>query len=564
MNLTFKTKLRRNLAGLAAALLAASVVSACAQIPSSGPVKEGPEITEGIAGEFLYYSPSGPTDGDSQEEIIRGFINAGTAPQNDYSTAREYLASDLKGSWNPSESTLVQRGAMNFTSAGLNGMQVATGVQAEVRDQGQYQAKPEGYQRYLDFVLVRENGQWRISEAPNLTMVISPVFDVIFEPYSLYFFDRQNKYLVPDVRWFPSRASTTTLITKALLEGPAEWLSDGVVSAIPSGTNLAIDSVSIAGGVAQVDLTARALVADSPQQRRMRSQILATLTQVPGVSDILISIERAPQDIPIEPLPQQNQGVQFPIGIINNSLRQVSGNQALIRNSTYPLSKVAAKDFALDSSQTRLALRDEEGVWVTSLNSIGQPVELIDNRAGLLTPAFDAQGYLWLTTASSTSSLVAYGDAGDARQIDAGWLQGMKRKAISVSSDGSRLAVLEQRTSGNRVWVAVIVRDAKGQPERLGSPIEVTPAGAPAISITWDDPSSLAVLTQGLATQVPKIVRIGGLVRELPSVGDGVKILASPSDASIYILTSAGELLQNRNASWSLIKGGISAAHFAG
>lgn len=547
-----------------AGALAIFLATGCAQIPSSGEVKRGPQIESGLAGEFLYYSPIGPAQGDSQEEVIRGFINAGTAPQNDYSTAREYLASNLKSSWNPSEATLVQRGVMALESLGGGEIQATTGVQAQVGNQGELQLQPEQFEQTLNFKVVRENGQWRISEAPNLTVVIAPVFDVIFEPYSLYFFDRQQEFLVPDVRWFPSRASTTTLITKAILEGPSQWLREGVVSAIPSGTNLAIDSVAIDNAIAQVDLTARALVAEPAQARRMRAQLRATLLQVPGVNDVAISIERSPQDIATITTVQPQQNSQYPIGLINNKLRQVAGNQTVLRNSSYALSKMTAKDFAISSDGSQVALRDDQGVWVGDLDSIGRPIELIDNRASLLTPAFDEQGYLWLTSANSTSTLVAYQDSGKARQIDAYWLRGMKRKAFALSQDGSRIVVLEQRASGNRLWAAVVVRDGQGQPLRLGDPIELTPDGGEVISVSWDDESSLAVLTEGTILQQPKVIRIGGLTRDLPTVKNGVKILANTSDGSFYILTDQNELLQYRSGSWSSIETEVTAVHFGG
>ena len=562
--LTQFSAIARNVFVALATLLAVGLLASCAQIPSSGGVRQGPEISDGIAGEFPYYSPSGPSDGDSQEEVIRGFLAAGTAPQNDYSTAREYLASTLKGSWSPSETTLVQRGALTLTPVDQFEVRVTTGVQAEVTNQGQFQAKADDYVRDLDFGLVRQDGEWRISAAPNLTVVIAPVFAVIFEQYSLYFFDRQLEYLVPDLRWFPSRASTTTLITSALLDGPSEWLREGVASAIPSGTNLAIDSVAIDAGVAQIDLTARALVAGVTQAQKMRAQLLATLTQVSGVSDVSVSIERTPQDIAVVSVSKPAQNNAYPIALIENTLRQVTGNQAILRNSSYPLSKISAKDFAVDSQQTKLALRDDQGVWVSGLDSIGQSIELIDNRPALLTPSFDAQGYLWLTSASSTSSLVAFGDSGEARQIEAGWLQGMKRKTLAISPDGSRVSVLEQRASGNRLWVSVIVRNLQGQPQRLGSPIEISVGGGSAISVAWSDDASLAVLAQTELAQVPKVIRIGGLVRDLSPVSNGVKILANAADSTIYILNSSGELLQNRGTSWVSISSEITAAHFSG
>ena len=78
-----------------AVALAALILAGCAQLPRSGEAKVGPEIKGDIASDYLYYSPSGPSAGESQQEVLNGFINAGTGPQNDYEAARQYLTQDL-------------------------------------------------------------------------------------------------------------------------------------------------------------------------------------------------------------------------------------------------------------------------------------------------------------------------------------------------------------------------------------------------------------------------------------------------------------------------------------
>ena len=86
---------------------AALILTGCAKLPTSSEVKVGSDIQGGLTTDYLYYSPSGPSDGASQQEIINGFLNAATGPQNDYQVAREFLAGDLAAKWSPSKERLV-------------------------------------------------------------------------------------------------------------------------------------------------------------------------------------------------------------------------------------------------------------------------------------------------------------------------------------------------------------------------------------------------------------------------------------------------------------------------
>jgi hypothetical protein len=73
-----------------AVLLLASLTG-CATLPVSGPVRIGPDLAPPSDSNSFYYSPATPVDGASETEILSGFLAAGTAPQNDYAIAREYL-----------------------------------------------------------------------------------------------------------------------------------------------------------------------------------------------------------------------------------------------------------------------------------------------------------------------------------------------------------------------------------------------------------------------------------------------------------------------------------------
>ena len=86
-----------------AATMAVLAIAGCAQLPRSGEIKVGPEIQGDMSSDYLYYSPSGPAAGETQQDILNGFINAGTGPQNDYEAAREYLTQNISYTFGEAE-----------------------------------------------------------------------------------------------------------------------------------------------------------------------------------------------------------------------------------------------------------------------------------------------------------------------------------------------------------------------------------------------------------------------------------------------------------------------------
>ena len=61
----------------------AALLTGCAQLPRSGAIGVGPDVQVEATDDYLYYSPSLPSPGDSQQQIVTGFLSAGNGPQND-------------------------------------------------------------------------------------------------------------------------------------------------------------------------------------------------------------------------------------------------------------------------------------------------------------------------------------------------------------------------------------------------------------------------------------------------------------------------------------------------
>jgi hypothetical protein len=550
---------------LIAVTLTALAIAGCAQLPRSSEVKAGPEIQGDIANDYLYYSPSGPVQGETQQEILSGFLNAGTGPQNDYEAAREYLTQGFKTKWNPNAEVLIQQGNPTISFNANQQASVNVQVQAIVDGDGHYLVQDAGATRMLQFEMVREAGEWRIAKAPNLTVLIRPVFDVIFRSYSIYFFDSERTHLVPDLRWFPSRASTATRMMNAMLKGPSDWLKAAVNSAIPAGTALSLTSVTVAEGIASVDLTAKALTAKDAARRQMKAQIRATLTQLPNVYSVAISVERGPQeivDIPeLVPTVPSNQAVVLSNGelqVINgDSLTPIGGTADLI-------ARTSATDFAIKEDGDWVALKSPSGVYRSHIGLFGTTPALTDSRAGQLTPRFDDRDYLWTMTKKAGEAVQITSPGGARQFLSLGWLDSFPRRQFALSAEGSRIALLVGSGQNVRTYVASIVRDKDGLPVSFGAPLEVVGSNATPVSVSWSDENTIAVLhSLGDGTDSATLHTIGGTVRDLGLIIDGRFLEARANASSIYALDANRVLYGYRNITWTRMFNDVQAFHFA-
>lgn len=548
-----------------AAAVTALAIAGCAQLPRSSEVKAGPEIKGDIANDYLYYSPSGPVKGETQQEILSGFLNAGTGPQNDYEAARQYLTQDFKTKWNPNAEVLIQQGSPTVSFNASQQASVTVQVQASVDGDGHYVVEEAGATRLLQFEMVREAGEWRIAQAPNLTLLIRPVFDVIFRSYSIYFFDSQRTHLVPDLRWFPSRASTATRMMNAMLKGPSDWLEPAVNSAIPAGTALSLTSVTVADGIASVDLTAKALTAKDVARRQMKAQIRATLTQLPNVYSVAISVERGPQeivDIPeLVPTVASNQAVvlsQGELQVINgDDLTPIGGTADLIF-------RTGATDFAITESGDWVALKGAGGVYRSRVGLFGTAPTLVDSRVGQLTPMFDDRNYLWSMTRKAGEAVQITAPGGSRSFLSLGWLDSFPRRQFALSAEGSRIALLVGSGQNVRTFVASIIRDGEGLPVAFGAPLEVVGANSAPVSVSWSDENTIGVLhSLGDGTVAATLHTIGGTTRELGLIAGGRLLEARANASSIFTLDANRVLYGYRNITWTRMFEGIQAMHFA-
>ena len=535
-------------------------LTGCASLPMAGPVRIGPDLVAAGDGDSFYYSPSAPVDGASQAEIISGFLAAGTGPQNDYAIAREFLSSNIRSIWNPNQEVLIQRSSPKINVSDKNTATVQIDVSARVDADGKYEATAFGTDRVLEFELVQEDSQWRLSKVPDATVLIRPVFDVVFSGYALYFADRQMRYLVPELRWFPTTAATGTRLANALLRGASDWLKPAVYSGIPSGTKLSIDAVTVEDGTARVDLSARALVASRTDRSLIKAQLSATLSQLPNVSEVAISIERSAQDI---------TDTEANLRVLEPRNLAVLGQEGLeVIAAQEPEFFQSGKDFfeltqvtkiAISRAAGSIAALTGSGVIRTEANQPGEQVELVDGRANIAAIDFDPQQYLWSLSRATGGQVIATYTDSSRSIVRAPWLEGESVLDFDLSPEGTRAAFLVQSAQGTRVLVSAVVRDQSGVPVELSKPLEISREVSSPVSITWLDQISVAIVSAAGDSPSALVATVGGTSRSISLLPGTKQILAVGTNAQPHLLTEEGRLFSLRGSSWAPLRDGVRA-----
>ncbi len=161
--------MRARLRTLVATTLAALTVvalTACAAIPTGGGVRTGQSVKdEAISGFEL--RPDRPVAGADQTAILRGFVAAGTGAQDDYGTAREFLAKGFAEKWNPRRGVTVLQGSGAIERVADRELTYTLTASATVDADGEYTQAVRPTTSTLTFQFVREDGEWRIAYAPD-------------------------------------------------------------------------------------------------------------------------------------------------------------------------------------------------------------------------------------------------------------------------------------------------------------------------------------------------------------------------------------------------------------
>lgn len=544
--------------GSIAALASVLVLAGCVGIPTSGGVVTGGIIDEQVDPDVVVL-PDAPRPGSSQEEILEDFLLALRGPQSSYAIARQYLADSFAEVWNPDESAIIRTG-IPVTSPGVApDTLLYTITSTAIVDSAGIYSEPPPAQQTFQYTFVQENGEWRISDAPNGIILSQSSFDVVFTQQALYFFDPSYQYLVPDVRWFPARATVTTRIVRELLAGPAPWLQPGaVVSAFPVATT--VEGAQIASGTAVVDLSVEALTAPPTDRDRMRQQLAASL----DVGSVAITVGGSLMELP----PAGAGAIRNPsvepavlVGAEGAFGFETTAGIAEVAGISEQVVASGATAATLSNDKQVAALLTPAGVQVAR-SSVEGPL-VVDSRPGLVAPSLDPFRFVWSVPADDPTALRVFETDGTQHIVASGLPSTARVASIAVSRDGTRLLVYLDTPEGARLQVAGIIRQADNVPIELGTLVDLPVSSATPVAAAWVSDRVVATVARGAEAYPVTLVEIGGPGSPLSQVPDAVAITGGNGGADgVRVLAADGTIWQPRG-SGGWVSTGLTATFLA-
>ena len=555
IRIDFRVGLRGAVAALAAAALAVTLAG-CGALPTSGPVNAGPPIADDSAAGDLVFLPDAPAKDATPQQIVEGFIAAGSGPRDNWATAHLYLAPEFSSEWDPREGvTVYDPGERTLTETAENEFVLSLTPSAYVDATGEMSATGESTGLVLSFQLAQQaDGQWRITQAPQGIILDRNRFVTVFGSYSLQFFDPTWTYLVPDERWFPRQYAATRIAAELVNGGPSPWLVGAVATAFTDAARLATLSVPQQLGVAAVSLQEGARSLDRTTLDRMQTQLEASLTQA-RVDQVDMVVDG--QVLTAEALtPRLTRVDTNPLVRTADDFGFLAGGAVVeIPGLSKSILVLEATDIEVDADRTLAAVRDANG---TVLRVDADGADRVDQRPGLLPPSIDPVGYVWSVPQSSPGAVFAFGPDAAQVAIASAWPGASQILAQRVSRDGTRLAAVVRDGDRYVLWVAGILRDRAQAPTGLGEKKVLAILPGPSTALTWTGSNDLALTTtlQGDARLLTQ--EVGGFSSVSQRVVANVTTVAGGAQSGgIRVRDAAGELYAPRGSNWQQLASGI-------
>lgn len=538
--------MKRAIAAVAAALL---LLTGCVAIPDEGPVTEG-VVDTSEQEDGLVFLAQEPDAGATQEQIILGFLTAGISPDGGFSIAREFLTRTEAQQWRPNAGVIVRAGPPEVQFASETEATAVVTAVSELNGVGALQ-RP-GADRSLEFTMAREDGEWRIADAPDGIVLSSFHFAELFSEHSLHWLTPDGSRAVPEVRWFERTATTiASRIIDALLAGPSTWLSPAV------STSAAAEARRV--GEPRVEGTRMTVTVDFAQiQQRgggslqpLATQLALSLRSV-GVREVVVQIEGLPDlSATSAESPPVDVGAvdQRPLVLDGTTLRSIGAGASTIDDVGPTLQAIGATSYTV-GAEGGVAHTGTTAVWI---EPGADPVTISADTASV--PTVDDSGWVVLQEQSAPQRLLAWHD-GERSEL-ALPPSAARIAAMELSRDGTRLAIVTVEGESSQVLVAAIVRDAAGMPVSLGEPYALPLLDGAATDVTWASSTQLAVLATGGDEAEIVMHVVGGDSEQLPAPGMLVQALVGGSEgtSTLRALGADGVLLSQRGRVWTATEG---------
>jgi hypothetical protein len=567
---------------LAVVLLLLGLVAGCVSVPTAGPV----EKVEGQPPECqncINVDVAPPSAGDDPKQIVQGFLRATSNFQPNYAVARQFLTTGAAEKWAPESGVSIYSGSIQAagTTVILDGRLLGS-----LGPDRTYTARDKAWR--VNFGMVKENGEWRISTPPPGLMVAEFAFSSFYQSYNLYFVGNGTA-LVPNPIYLPNlrnQASIASVLMRALLNGPSDWLAPAVTSAIPEGTALSVDAVTITDGVAEVALSDNVLGLNDGQRTLLAAQVLYTL-QPTGIQGVTFTVNQQPYAIPGAD-PGTNEVTldarfaafdPIPPGIVDslytahddkvsvmaspNGSDQSAPVRGPLGAGRWPVDQLAASATGSDVA----AVTDGGTVLRRADVADGTTRTVLSGATALLRPEFTRFAELWAIGGKGGRQRLWVERDGRLAEIESTILTRGQVKAFSISPDGVRMALIREVDGRTELGLARIVR---GERIRLDGwlPLDVTRTSTPDLSLlrdlAWADPSSLAVLGGASGDAPLTVYRVSQDASSITAVGepiawDAVSLTVLLKSQTVVVLDRSGQTWRDGNTQWLTLQKGVTA-----
>jgi hypothetical protein len=505
---------------LALSLLA--MLSACVVVPTSGPIEriEGqqPDCTN-----CLNIDVAPPSAGDDPKQIVEGYLRANANFQPSYAVARKFLTKAAAERWSPEAGVSIYTGTVRTdgNQVSLNGRQVG-------RLGPDRTFEPVDRSLVVDFGLVQESGQWRISTPRDGLLVADYAFDSFYESRNLYFIGN-GRSLVPDPIYLPNlrnQAGLASALMRALVRGPSAWLKPAVTTAIPAATALSVDAVTVFDGVARVPLNDVVLPLNDSQRSLMAAQVVYTLAPI-GIQAVLFTVDQKPYPIPggdpdtFEVSIETSFGDLQPVPVVSGNQLFASRNgkiEVVNGDSNVPdpqpmdgplgRGEIPVSSLGVSLSGTDIVAVTDNGAVLRRATTSGGPVSTaLKDVNRLLRPQFSRFGEIW-AIAERQGRQVLWVIDGDKRPVvmQPVVLRQGRVLAFKISPDGTRLAVILDVAGRTELGLLRIIRSSDRIAVDGWRPLQMNGTAMPRLTrmvdVAWADATNMVVLA-GESGNVP-------------------------------------------------------------
>lgn len=551
---------RRHVLAVVVGVLALATTG-CVGIPDEGPVVQT-ETQVDAAQELGYFNdPRPPQPGESPTDIVQHFLDAQAAIPVQTNTAQQFLTKDFAATWRPERRTITYAAAS--LPQGSNQITVDLDEANEIDARGRWRGPLPPSAEQLRFSMRREEGEWRIDDAPDALVVPESWFGQAFRRVNLYYFDPTARILVPEPVYVPRGDQLATALVAGLLRGPLAS-SQVTRSFIPPGLSVDLSVRVGQGGVAEVPLTGEAALPTQQDAVLMIAQLARTLSQEPSITEFRVTLDGEPVTVgqgdatfpvdagdPYDPSALESTSLLFGL----REGRLVVGPPDVLSTADGPMGAeqqgIRSVGVSLDGSQVAAVSGPGDRVLLTDVRDPEAAVtEVASGGSDLAKPAWDFANRIWLLDRTDAGARLSVVRRRQAEPVRVPGVTGQEVSDFLVSRDGSRLvAVIEGRRT-DRVVVSRIRYGARGGVRSGTRAREIGWDDLPRVSITdiaWSSPTSLLVLHRlgGSLSQVRTLVVDGapaGRTGIATTLQQRPRVVLSTPRASdpVYVLSRAG------------------------